>query len=406
MGVKSTHGIAMAVAASCRHASSIFRSSRSRSCPDISRTIKPTATSIQPRRQINMMILNPRASKIRYLNASHSLLIDLEKHVRKVQELERQLQLREMMKTGVAGTAVEQEQRELKRIERESMSEEARENFANRLTAARKKCEEQAAKRDQEEANILRSWHMKRLGSAIDKLSQIPETELMLLPGDSPVTEKDLAAHPAMLASLEGLVDMVNPTDEVERLKSLLEERDNLRKLIEELEGKEGHINGTLEECKNALHNVNAARIKVSANLKMCETLLDTMQNLEQKRRKQDLFVFGPNPIFSSTKEVELSYSISNQCVVEMLKELDISRAVALKNLQSARECRSKHIENRTQIEENLQLIQRTIEKQIEAVNKKEEKQAAHKEGKVQETEVAETPKIFQDLSKEMGKEM
>merc|ERR1712088_810643 len=75
--------------------------------------------------------------------------------------LERQLQLREMMKTGVAGTAVEQEQRELKRIERENMSEEARENFANRLTAARKKCEEQAAKRAQEEANILRSWHMK-----------------------------------------------------------------------------------------------------------------------------------------------------------------------------------------------------------------------------------------------------
>merc|ERR1712088_778805 len=176
--------------------------------------------------------------------------------------------------------------------------------FANRLTAARKKCEEQAAKRAQEEANILRSWHMKRLGSAIDKLSQVPETELMLLPGDSPVTEKDLAAANAMLASLEGLLDMVNPTDEVERLRSLLEEKDNLRKLIEELEAKEGHINGTLEECKNALHNVNAARIKVSANLKMCESLLDTMQNLEQKRKRQDLFVFGPNPIFSSAKEV------------------------------------------------------------------------------------------------------
>merc|ERR1712130_397843 len=277
-------------------------------------------------------------------------------------------------------------------------SEEARENFANRLTAARKKCEEQAAKRAQEEANILRSWHMKRLGTAIDKLSQIPEQELMLLPGDSPVTEKDLAAANAMLSSLEGLVDMVNPTDEVERLRSLLEERDNLRKLIEELEVKEVHINGTLEECKNALHNVNAARIKVSANLKMCETLLDTMQNLEQKRRRQDLFVFGPNPIFSSTKEVELSYSISNQCVVEMLKELDISRAVALKNLQSARECRSKHIENRTQ---------KTIEDQIEAVNKKEETHAAATEEKVQKVEEAESPKIFEDLSsKEMGKEM
>ena len=73
-----------------------------------------------------------------------------------MQELERQLQRKEMMKSGVAGTAVEQEQRELKRMEREAMSEQARENFANRLTAARKKCEEQAAKRDQEEANILR----------------------------------------------------------------------------------------------------------------------------------------------------------------------------------------------------------------------------------------------------------
>merc|ERR1712079_692963 len=160
------------------------------------------------------------------------------------------------------------------------------------------------------------------------------------------------------------------------------------------------------EECKNALHHVNAARIEVSANLKMCETLVDTMQSLEQKRRKQDLFVFGPNPIFSSAKELELNYSITNQCVVEMQKELDISRAVALKNLQSARECRSKHIENRTQIEENLQLIQRTIEKQIEAVNKKEEKQAVDTEEKVQKkAEEAETPKmIFEDLSKEMGK--
>ena len=64
---------------------------------------------------------------------------------------------------------------------------------------------------------------MKRLGSAIDKLSQIPETELMLLPGNSPVIEKDLAAHTAMLASLEGLVDMVNPTDEVEKLRTLLD---------------------------------------------------------------------------------------------------------------------------------------------------------------------------------------
>lgn len=60
---------------------------RSLSCPDISQGKRPVmpAHHTQSRRHINMMILNPRASKIRYLNASHTLLVDLEKHVRKVQ---------------------------------------------------------------------------------------------------------------------------------------------------------------------------------------------------------------------------------------------------------------------------------------------------------------------------------
>ena len=60
---------------------------RSLSCPDLSRSTRrvgPTG-SVQPARQINMMLLNPRAPKIRHLNASHSLLIEMEKHVRKVQ---------------------------------------------------------------------------------------------------------------------------------------------------------------------------------------------------------------------------------------------------------------------------------------------------------------------------------
>merc|ERR1712008_144369 len=80
---------------------------RSLSCPDISQGKRPVmpAHHTQSRRHINMMILNPRASKIRYLNASHTLLVDLEKHVRKVQELEHkvhkleaQLQMKEMVK--------------------------------------------------------------------------------------------------------------------------------------------------------------------------------------------------------------------------------------------------------------------------------------------------------------------
>ena len=42
------------------------------------------------------MLLNPRAPKIRHLNASHSLLIEMEKHVRKVQELEHKVGEREL----------------------------------------------------------------------------------------------------------------------------------------------------------------------------------------------------------------------------------------------------------------------------------------------------------------------
>merc|ERR1711874_727987 len=65
------------------------------SCPDLSTTgLKPdigdTTSSIaakhhQQRRSLT--VLNPRAPKIRYLNASHTLLMEMEKHVKKVQVL-------------------------------------------------------------------------------------------------------------------------------------------------------------------------------------------------------------------------------------------------------------------------------------------------------------------------------
>merc|ERR1711956_2512 len=87
------------------------------------------------------------------------------------------------------------------------------------------------------------------------------------------------------------------------------------------------------------------------------------------KRKNENLFVFGPNPLFSSKRDIELNFSISSEYIIEMLKELDISQAVGIRNLQSARECRSRHIENRAQAEENLQLMQRSIDNQIELVN-------------------------------------
>ena len=36
-------------------------------------------------RNLNLMVMHPRAPKIRHLNASHSLLIELEENVKKVQ---------------------------------------------------------------------------------------------------------------------------------------------------------------------------------------------------------------------------------------------------------------------------------------------------------------------------------
>lgn len=51
---------------------------RSNSCPDIKLTLQST-------RSLNLMVMHPRAPKIRHHNASHSLLIELEENVKKVQ---------------------------------------------------------------------------------------------------------------------------------------------------------------------------------------------------------------------------------------------------------------------------------------------------------------------------------
>ena len=57
---------------------------RSNSCPDLSATVARMKLR-QPARNLNLMVMHPRAPKIRHLNASHSLLIELEENVKKVQ---------------------------------------------------------------------------------------------------------------------------------------------------------------------------------------------------------------------------------------------------------------------------------------------------------------------------------
>jgi len=391
---------------------------RTSSCPDL-RNIslkKPLTRSGLSQggsvRHLNLMLLNPRAPKIRHLNGSNSLLIEMEKHVRKVQELEHkvhelemQLQLKELVKTHtVINQAWEAEKAAVNHKQKVTISEEAQKAFALRLVEARKKAELLSIKRSEEEANILRSWHQKRLRLAIDKLSQIPENEdeVKMLPQPALVTEKDLEMNTNLIHGIETLIDFANQpsdeisfNDEVSKLKQLLNERENLKKLIEDIQAKEAQTKATVEDCKNTLFNVNAARIKLNANLKMSKTLLNTMQNLESKRKNHNIFVFGPNPIFISAKEQELNYSINNQFVIEMLKELDISFLVAEKNLVSAKECRKRYKENKTQIEESLQLVQETIDMQINKVNELQTEPTVEKV--YCETILSEEPKINQN---------
>merc|ERR1719369_1333867 len=110
-------------------------------------------------------------------------------------------------------------------------------------------------------------------------------------------------------------------------------------------------------------------RDKVGTKLNMSKTLLDAMQDMEQKRKNRDMFIFGPNPIFSSTREIELNYSMSNQFVIEMLQELDITHIVAEKNLDSALEVEMKFKKNQIQLDEGLEQLQDAIDMQIHMVN-------------------------------------
>merc|ERR1719211_670255 len=100
------------------------------------------------------------------------------------------------------------------------------------------------------------------------------------------------------------------------------------------------------------------------AHITMTKSLLETMTKLENQRKKQNMFVYGPNPIFSSAKEMELNYAINNQFVIEMLKELDMSYHVAQQNLRTARECKRRYRENSAQIMESLEALQHSIDNQ------------------------------------------
>ena len=152
--------------------------------------------------------------------------------------------------------------------------------------------------------------------------------------------------------------------EELSKLEVMLGERDILGKLFTEVQEKEEQAINTINECRNTINSVNAMRIKLNAHITMTKSLLETMQSLEKGRKTQNMFVYGPNPIFNSAKEMELNYSINNQFVIEMLKELDMSFHVARQNLATARECRRRYRENKSQIMDSLQSLQVSMDGQ------------------------------------------
>merc|ERR1719348_2814655 len=309
--------------------------------------------------------MHPRAPKIRHLNASTALLIELEENVKKVQDLEntvvqleKQLQWREIIKkAAVVQEATKREEKILPKAAK--VSEEEQVAFRRRLEDAKRKSEEMSLKRDEQEAEMLRSWHQKKLRVTIDQMSKQPEDEIKYLP-----TPTEVGSESPLFSDFDALVEMANfvpePStykDELNKLKDLINERDSLGKLYNDVQEKDHKTIATIQECKNAITSINSMRIKLEASITMTKSLLDTMQNKELERRNQNMFVFGPNPIFSCAKELELNYSINNQFVMDMLQELDISYHVAQKNLKTAKGFRKGYKRSKVKLLESLQSL-------------------------------------------------
>lgn len=332
-----------------------------------------------------MCILNPRAPKIRHLNASHTLLIEMGKHLQKVQELEirvyemeMELQLKELVKSHeIINKVWEREKEAAKRRRPDPVALEAEKAFTDRLTEARRKSELLTAKRAEEEAYVMRKYQCGRLKNAIDKMSEIPEGEasILLLP-EPPKQVEDTETK--LMLSLERLVESVqNPGEtpkesirvEIAKLKELVNEKESLRNMMEQAKEKEDSASNTYEECLVTLNNLSASRSRFSASLKMSDQTASIMDNVTKKRNSGNIFVFGPNPIFSAIKEEEISYAITNHFSIETLKELDLSSIVAERNLESAAECLKKSKENRIQVESALLLTKESLDLQMARVH-------------------------------------
>merc|ERR1719471_2833909 len=168
--------------------------------------------------------MNPKAPKIRHLNASHPLLIELEENVQKAQELEykvleleRQLQFRELMKKQQRPTEKVEPLNTVKQ-HKTVITKEDELAFRKRLEEAKKKAELLSLKRNEEEEKIMRSYQQNKLMLTINQLSKISEEDhsaVKLL--DKPA---EVDGNAVLFSDIEALVDLVHKMPD----RSLLEE--------------------------------------------------------------------------------------------------------------------------------------------------------------------------------------
>merc|ERR1719479_379391 len=331
------------------------------------------------------MVMNPRGPKIRHLNASNPLLIELEENVQKVQELEykvleleKQLQMKELLRKQqksvekVKEMKTKAETLATAKHKSSPISKEEELAFRKRLEEAKKKAEMLSMKRNEKEAEIMRSYQQNKLMLTINQLSKVSEEDGMKLL-DKPAAVNE---NVALFSDIEALVDLVHHMpdrsaldEEFLKPQEMLTERDSLVKLLSEIKEKYDQTLLTISEVHQTITSVNAVKIKLHANLNMSTSVLKVMQSLEARRKNQNIFVFGPNPIFHSAKELEIDYSINNQYVIEMLKELDMTSHVAGNNLKSAKECKRKYKASCSQVGESLQTLQESIDLQTKKIN-------------------------------------
>ena len=238
---------------------------------------------------------------------------------------------------------------------------------------------------------FFRSYQQNKLMLTINQLSKVSEEDCGLKLLDKPAEvggsnldrirityySVQVNGNAVLFSDIEALVDLVHQMpdrnsleEEFLKLQEMLVERDSLVQLFSEIQEKYDQTLHTITEVQNTISSVNAVKVKLQANLNMSTPLLKVMQGLESKKRNLNIFVFGPNPIFNSAKDLELDYSINNQYVIEMLKELDLTSLVSENNLKSARECKRKYKASSAQVQESLQSLQESIDLQTNKINK------------------------------------